>query len=57
MFRWVSILSMTSGSSMQAMTLTVPAHFLQVSTRGKDSKVKAIDGSQVHCCYHCRATA
>jgi len=29
--RWVSILSMTTGSSIQAMTLTAPPHWEQVS--------------------------
>ncbi len=30
-FRWVSIFSMTTGSSMQAITLTEPPHLLHVS--------------------------
>ena len=30
-FRWVSILSMTIGSSMQVITLTAPPHLLHVS--------------------------
>ena len=30
-FRWVSIFSMTTGSSMQAITLTVPPHSRHVS--------------------------
>ena len=29
--KWVSILSMTMGSSMQAITLTAPPHLLQTS--------------------------
>ena len=31
LFKWVSIFSMTTGSWMQAITLTAPPHLLQVS--------------------------
>lgn len=31
LFRWVSIFSITAGSSMQAMTFTAPPQWLQVS--------------------------